>query len=72
MLNTSMLQDSSTNMEWCAQEFERFSCDDKRLLARLKQIALAKLSQPTSSLNTAMGSWACAKAAYRFFNNGKV
>jgi hypothetical protein len=45
---------------------------DKRLTARLIQVADELEAYPQSSINAACGDWAATKAAYRLFDNPKV
>ncbi len=58
--------------DWCAREFAGVKMGDVRLEKRLVKIGRALSANPESNLPEAMGDWAGAKAAYRFFDNARV
>src|SRR5688500_8081154 len=57
---------------WAQTEFGAVALSDRRLRARLVEIAAAFMAQPTQSIPQACGAFSQAKAAYRFFANGAV
>ncbi|RZI45464.1 transposase [Candidatus Finniella inopinata] len=57
---------------WALDEFGEVDCGDIRLTKRLVKIADDFVKSPESSINQASGSWAEAKAAYRFLQNDNV
>jgi hypothetical protein len=58
--------------EWAEEEFGAAELGDKRLTARLVQLASVLGEKPQSSLPDASGEPATLKAAYRFFDNEEV
>jgi Transposase DNA-binding/Transposase Tn5 dimerisation domain len=58
--------------EWAEEEFSGAELGDKRLTARLVQLASVLGEKPQSSLPDASGEAATLKAAYRFFDNEGV
>ena len=58
--------------EWAEEEFGAAEMGDKRLTARLVQLASVLGEKPQSSLPDASGEPATLKAAYRFFDNDGV
>lgn len=58
--------------EWAEEEFSAAELGDKRLTARLVQLAGVLGEKPQSSLPDASGEPATLKAAYRFFDNEGV
>lgn len=57
---------------WCDQEFAGVQLGDARLQRRLKMLVEQFVQQPEAPIPQACGNWAQSKAAYRFFDNGKV
>ncbi len=57
---------------WVHREFGGAKLGDRRLEARLLDLATAFFAQPQANIPQACGSPAAAKAAYRFFNNEQV
>jgi hypothetical protein len=57
---------------WAQTEFGAVALPDRRLRARLVEIAAAFMAQPTQSIPQACGAFSQAKAAYRFFANDAV
>ncbi len=57
---------------WAWSEFGKAKFGDNRLTTRLIKLANDLAELPESSINQASGSWAEAKAAYRFFQNDSV
>ncbi len=57
---------------WAEEEFRAAELGDKRLTARLVQLAGVLGEKPQSSLPDASGEPATLKAAYRFFDNEEV
>lgn len=57
---------------WAAAEVAGAELGDKRRRARLASLVAAIVEQPTASLPEATGSWAGAKAAYRFLDNAAI
>lgn len=62
----------STPNDWAAHEFARAPLSDRRLVQRLICLAGDFALQPTASIPQACGSWAKAKAAYRFFDQDAI
>jgi hypothetical protein len=58
--------------DWAVEEFSEAELGDKRLTARLVQLASVLGEKPQSSLPDASGESATLKAAYRFFDNDGV
>jgi hypothetical protein len=58
--------------EWAEEEFSAAELGDKRLTARLVQLAGVLGEKPQGSLPDASGEPATLKAAYRFFDNEEV
>jgi hypothetical protein len=58
--------------EWAEEEFSEANLGDKRLTARLVQLASVLGERPHNSLPDASGDLATLKAAYRFFDNKGV
>jgi len=54
------------------REFISADIGDKRLNLRLQKIAAAFIKHPNANIPQATGTWAGAKATYRFFSNSKV
>jgi hypothetical protein len=61
-----------TEQEWAEEEFSAAELGDKRLTARLVQLAGVLGEKPQGSLPDASGEPATLKAAYRFFDNEGV
>jgi hypothetical protein len=57
---------------WVHREFGGAKLGDRRLEARLLDLATAFFAQPQANIPQACGSAAAAKAAYRFFDNQQV
>ena len=57
---------------WAEVEFGQAQLGDPRRTRRLVRLAEQRAQQPTGSLAQSCGGAAGAKAAYRFFDNGKV
>jgi hypothetical protein len=57
---------------WADNEFGNADFGDERLTKRLIKLADSLADLPESSINQACGSWADAKAAYRFFQNESI
>jgi len=57
---------------WVHREFAGARLGDRRLQARLLQLAGAFFARPQANIPQACGSTAAAKAAYRFFDNQRV
>ncbi len=70
----TIINKKPTNLEgsWSLHEFGGVDCGDARLTGRLVKIVGDFVKSPESSINKASGSWAEAKAAYRFFQNDHV
>lgn len=58
--------------KWAEEEFSGAEFGDQRLTERLARIAEIFAKHPTQSIPQACGDWSVIKAAYRFFDNGKV
>ena len=63
---------SSSEYQWCIDEFASVEFQDVRLNSRCSELAVQLAMQPSCSINQACEDWADAKAAYRFFDNDKV
>ena len=63
---------NSTPNDWATHEFTHAPLSDQRLVQRLISLATDFALQPTASIPQACGSWARAKAAYRFFDNDAI
>jgi len=59
-------------MGWAADEFEEVDLGDKRLDSRLVKLCDTLSEAPESPINQACEDWHETKAAYRFFQNGKI
>lgn len=57
---------------WAFKEFKDINLGDQRLNQRLVKLADDFSKHPDFSINQASKDWHAAKAAYRFFQNGKV
>jgi hypothetical protein len=57
---------------WVHREFGGAKLGDRRLEARLLDLAASFFAQPQANIPQACGSPAAAKAAYRFFDNERV
>ena len=57
---------------WCSKELTSVELGDKRLNRRLLKVASDLLNNADEPIQSACGTWAKAKAAYRLFNNDKV
>ena len=62
----------ATPAGWVHREFGGAELGDRRLAARLLDLAGAFFAQPQANIPQACGSAAAAKAAYRFFDNEQV
>lgn len=60
------------NLNWAEREFVDANLGDKRLDKRMVEIAKAFMNRPEALIPEAMGNWAGAKGAYRFFDHPKV
>ena len=58
--------------DWATHEFAHAPLPDQRLTRRLITMATDFALHPTASIPQASGSWAKAKAAYRFFDNDGI
>ena len=69
-----MIKQSRLNRSegWAFGEFGEAKFGDTRLTTRLIKLADDLAELPESSINQASGSWAEAKAAYRFFQNDSI
>lgn len=65
-----MIEEPALN--WAEHEFINANLGDKRLNKRLAAIAKAFMGRPEGQIPEAMGNWAGAKGAYRFFDHPKV
>jgi hypothetical protein len=65
-------QPAATPPGWVQREFGGAQLGDRRLQARLLELATAFFAQPQANIPQACGSAAAAKAAYRLFDNDKV
>lgn len=57
---------------WAIEEVKGVALGDARLNRRLSRLLGQLASQPTATIPQACETWADTKAAYRFFDNGKV
>ena len=57
---------------WVHREFGGAKLGDRRLEARLLEVATSFFARPQANIPQACGSLAAAKAAYRFFDNERV
>lgn len=57
---------------WVHREFGGARLGDRRLTRRLLDIAGAFFNKPSAGIVQACGSWAAAKAAYRFFDHQRT
>ncbi len=64
--------DETEEVNWAVDEFGKAELGDKRLTARLVQLAGVLGEKPQESLPHAAGETATLKAAYRFFDNADV
>lgn len=62
----------TTGSDWIKKELSNLSLGDKRLNARLLEIAKNLSEHHQMPINQACEDWASTKAAYRFFANEKV
>ena len=63
---------SSSEYQWCLDEFASVELQDARLNGRCGELAVQLAMQPNGPINQACEDWADSKAAYRFFDNDKV
>ena len=63
---------SSSEYQWCLDEFATVDLQDARLNRRCGELAVQLGMQPNGPINQACEDWADTKAAYRFFDNDKV
>jgi hypothetical protein len=63
---------AATPPGWVHREFAGAAIGDRRLQARLLDVAFAFFARPQANIPQACGSAAAAKAAYRFFDNDRV
>ena len=63
---------SSSENQWCVDEFATVELRDARLNRRCGELAAQLAMQPSGPINQACEDWADTKAAYRFFDNDKV
>jgi hypothetical protein len=63
---------SSSEYQWCLDEFAAVELQDARLNERCGELAVQLAMQPNGPINQACEDWADTKAAYRFFDNDKV
>lgn len=57
---------------WSEQELRSVKLGDRRLNRRLAVLVESLAARPEASVPQAAGSWAAAKAAYRFWDNDRV
>jgi hypothetical protein len=69
---TDCFEDTLVSDHWVAHEFRYLKLGDHRLDKRLGIIAHDFARKPDALIPKACGSWAKAKAAYRFFDNQRV
>ena len=69
--STNSISNSTPN-DWATHEFIHAPLSDQRLVQRLISVASDFALQPTASIPQACGSWANAKAAYRFFDHDAI
>lgn len=62
----------STDSSWAVEELAKVNFGDKRLDKRFLKVACSQGQTPQLSINASSADWACAKAAYRLFENPKV
>jgi hypothetical protein len=58
--------------DWTIPELRHVDLGDRRLNRRLLRLVEALAARPQASVPEATGSWAAAKAAYRFWDNDRV
>jgi hypothetical protein len=66
------LSSSSSEYQWCRDEFAAVELQDARLNYRCSELAVQLAMQPQGPINQACEDWADTKAAYRFFDNDKA
>jgi len=64
--------ESSSQYQWCFEEFAAVEFQDARLNSRCIELAARFAIQPNGPINQACEDWADTKAAYRFFDNDKT
>lgn len=69
---TACFEDTLVSDNWVAHEFRHLDLGDQRLDKRLGIIMEDFARKPDALIPKACGSWAKAKAAYRFFDNRRV
>jgi hypothetical protein len=69
---TAGFEDTLVSDNWVAHEFQYLDLGDQRLDRRLGVIVEDFARKPDALIPKACGSWAKAKAAYRFFGNQRV
>jgi hypothetical protein len=69
---TACFEDTLVSDNWVAHEFRYLELGDQRLDKRLGIIVEDFARKPDALIPKACGSWAKAKAAYRFFDNPRV
>ena len=69
---TACFEDTLVSDNWVAHEFRHLDLGDQRLAKRLGTIVEDFARTPDALIPKACGSWAKAKAAYRFFDNRRV
>jgi hypothetical protein len=69
---TAGFEDTLVSDNWVAHEFRYLDLGDQRLDKRLSIIMEDFARKPDALIPKACGSWAKAKAAYRFFDNPRV
>lgn len=68
----AIMQAGAQEVPWVSEELGTVALGDKRLDRRLIKTAEKLTKSPSSPINEACGNWACAKAAYRLFDNKKA
>ena len=63
---------SSSEYQWCLDEFAAVELQDARLNYRCSQLAVQLSMQPQGPINQACEDWADTKAAYRFFDHDQA
>ena len=63
---------SSSEDQWCLDEFAAVELQDARLNDRCIALAAQLAMEPQGPINQACEDWADTKAAYRFFDNDKA
>ncbi|HBY99053.1 MAG TPA: IS4 family transposase [Chloroflexi bacterium] len=63
---------SSSEYQWCLEEFAAVDLQDARLNYRCGQLAVQLAMQTQGPINQACEDWADIKAAYRFFDHDKA